>query len=263
VLPALVEGDAGRLRQVLLNLLTNAVKFTRKGGVRLTASHAGGMLRFAVIDTGVGVPPELSGRLFQRFSQIDGSNARAFGGTGLGLAISKGLVELMGGEIGYGPGPGGGSIFAFTVRAPAVAEAAAEPAEAEAAPQIHARVLVVDDAPMNRELILALLSQFPLEMREAADGAEAVAMAQAEPFDLILMDLQMPGMDGIAAADAIRGGTGPNRDTPIIAVSASVQPADVEACRRAGMNDHVPKPISAAEFLAKVARWTGPSAHAA
>ena len=250
---------------MLLNLLTNAVKFTHAGEVVLAARYTSETLHVAVTDTGVGVPALLADRLFQRFSQIDGSNARAFGGTGLGLAISKGLVELMGGEIGYAPRPGGGSIFAFTVPAPVVetaATAAVEEPEA-AAPAQACRVLVVDDAPLNRELILALLAPLDLETREAADGREAVAAAMSERFDLILMDLQMPEMDGIAASMAIRGGQGPNRDTPIVAVSASVQPADVEACRRAGMNDHVPKPISSSDLLRKVIRWAGLGAHAA
>lgn len=119
------------------------------------------------------------------------------------------------------------------------------------------RMLVVDDSPMNRELIRALLDPLAPDIEEAGDGAEAVDAAGREPFDIVLMDLQMPGMDGLAAARAIRRGVGPNRDTPIVAVSASARPADVEACGAAGMNDHVPKPLSAGELLSKVSRWTG------
>jgi CheY-like chemotaxis protein len=257
--PELVMADAGRLRQVLGNLVTNAVKFTERGGVTVEADYeaADQRLRVTVRDSGVGVPADMHDRLFQRFSQIDGSNARRFGGAGLGLAISKGLVELMGGEIGFESRAGVGSTFWFTV--PMQAIAAHAPAAAEAEPQgpsRRMRVLVVDDAPMNRELIQALLNPFDLETEMAADGREAVAAAERTAFDLVLMDLQMPGMDGIAAARAIRSGMGPNRDTPILAVSASVQLADVEACHEAGMNDHVPKPISARELLTKVAFWT-------
>jgi PAS domain S-box-containing protein len=256
--PRQLLADAGRVRQVVLNLLSNAVKFTRAGEVRIEVAYTDGRLRIAVRDTGVGVPKALADRLFQRFSQIDGSNARRFGGVGLGLAISKGLVELMGGEIGMESLEGQGSTFWFETPAPEAHEpeptVIAREDEVSVAPM---RVLVVDDARPNRELILALLGPFHLKLTEAADGIQAVEAARSERYDLVLMDLQMPGMDGMAATRAIRETSDLNRETPILAVSASVLPSDVEACRAAGMNDHIPKPINARELIGKVARWTG------
>jgi len=254
-----VLADAGRLRQVVLNLLTNAIKFTHAGEVALHVSHdaATQILDVSVADTGIGIAPEAASRLFQRFSQIDSSNARRFGGAGLGLAISRGLVELMGGEIGVESVEGQGSRFWFRVLAP-TAGAHVPVAEPETAvPPAGARVLVVDDARANRELILALLSPFDLQVTEAADGLEALEAARRASFDLVLMDLQMPGLDGIAAARAIRGESELNCRTPIVAVSASVQPSDVDACRHAGMDDHIGKPISARELVGKVAYWIG------
>jgi PAS domain S-box-containing protein len=255
--PGRVLADAGRLRQVVLNLLTNAIKFTHKGEVTLNVRYRQGALLVSVVDTGIGIAPEAATRLFQRFSQVDSSNARRFGGAGLGLAISRGLVELMGGEIGVESVEGQGSRFWFSVPAKSAGtrRRAAEPEAAK--PPAGARVLVVDDARANRELIMALLSPFELQLTEAADGLEALEAARRTTFDLVLMDLQMPGLDGIAATRAIRGGSDLNRDTPILAVSASVQPADVDACRQAGMDDHIGKPISAHELVGKVAHWIG------
>lgn len=260
VLPALVSVDGGRLQQVLLNLLGNAIKFTSEGEVRLAVSHepvGGGRLRVEVTDTGDGVAPDQAHLLFQRFSQIDGSNTREYGGVGLGLAISKGLVEMMGGEIGLEPAEGGGSRFWFTVRAPVVAVGEIEPVATESAPSLAAlRILVVDDVAVNRELLISLLMPFDVQFTQAADGAQAVDLALREPFDLILMDLQMPVMDGLAATMAIRTGAGPNKTTPILAVSANVMPPQVAACLNAGMNDHVGKPVDPADLLNKIAVWT-------
>jgi len=253
-----VSADAGRLRQVVLNLLTNALKFTHDGEVALLVTHdaAKRSLQVSVTDTGIGIAPDAANRLFQRFSQVDSSNARRFGGTGLGLAISRGLVELMGGEIGVESVEGRGSRFWFHICARATGTAACSIEPELAAPPAGARVLVVDDAPANRELILALLGPFELQLTEASDGLEALEAATRTPFDLVLMDLHMPGMDGMAATRAIRGGD-LNQRTPIVAVSASVQPSDVEACRQAGMDDHIGKPISTRELVGKVAHWIG------
>ncbi|MBS0409604.1 MAG: response regulator [Proteobacteria bacterium] len=266
-LPAALLGDCARLRQVLLNLLTNAVKFTATGQITVTAGYDGGRLRVAVRDTGVGIPAELAGRLFQRFSQIDGSNSRQHGGSGLGLAICKGLVERMGGEIGVDSQTGVGSTFWFTVDAPE-GEAEAEAPVAAAQSPVGAagvsspasegalRLLVVDDVAVNRELVSIMLAPFDVRIVEAASGPAALDAASAAPFDLILMDLQMPGMDGMAAAAAIRAAPGPNRATPIVALTANVLPSQVEACRKAGMDDHIGKPIAPEELLGKIARWT-------
>jgi PAS domain S-box-containing protein len=262
-LPAQLDADSARLRQVLLNLLTNAVKFTTAGGVRLTGAYGQGYLRIDVADTGPGIDPEAAARLFQRFSQVDGSNARRHGGTGLGLAISKGLVEVMGGEIGLESKPGRGSVFWFAVPAPILqggSGAATSPAPPMAPPaDLDARplaILVVDDVAANRELISTMLAPFDVGVATAANGTDAVEAACAQPFDLILMDLQMPGMDGMAATQAIRANSDLNRSTPILAISANVLPVQVDAARRAGMDDHIAKPIDPGELLSKISDWT-------
>ncbi|HEY0646929.1 hybrid sensor histidine kinase/response regulator [Phenylobacterium sp.] len=258
-LPACIAADGARLRQVLLNLLTNAVKFTEAGGVTVQAHllDAGTRLRIAVLDTGVGVPPDVAGRLFQRFSQVDGSSTRRQGGTGLGLAISKGLVELMGGEIGVESRPGAGSTFWFAIPLTSAAPAAAPTSAPLASAEVGAiRILMVDDVSVNRELVGAMLAPFGVELVEADGGAAAVQASLRQPFDLILMDLQMPGMDGLAATTAIRANSDLNRSTPIVALSANILPDHKAACLAAGMNDHIGKPIDAAELLGAIARWT-------
>ncbi len=259
-LPAAVFADSGRVRQVLLNLLSNAIKFTDAGGVRLAVDYEGdedGRLRFTVSDTGVGISEENASHLFQRFSQIDSSSPRQHGGAGLGLAISKGLTEMMGGEIGVESGEGQGSTFWFTVAAPAVLDIA--PLRGEETD--HWRIapmsiLIVDDVAANRELVANLLSPYEVRLTEADSGLEAVEAALRTPFDVILMDLQMPGMDGLAATRAIRANSEINRRTPILAVSANVLPVHVDACRQAGMNDHIAKPIDSRDLLGKIDRWT-------
>ena len=257
-LPAAVFADSARVRQVLLNLLTNAIKFTEAGGVTVTTGYLAedDRLHIAVTDSGVGIPEDQHGRLFQRFSQMDGSNTRQNGGTGLGLAICKGFVEMMGGQIALESSEGVGSTVWFTIEAPITVM---EPVMA--APAVYdfdlasLRILVVDDVAVNRELVQAMLAPFGIEIREAANGADAVAAALAEPFDMILMDLQMPSMDGIDATKAIRASSDFNRRTPIVALSANVMSVHLVQCQDAGMNDHIAKPIVPADLLTKVAYW--------
>ncbi len=263
--PAQVMADKARLRQVLLNLLSNAVKFTVQGSVAVDVGYRpdeGGRLRVRVSDTGLGISEADQARLFHRFSQVDASNTRQFGGAGLGLAISKGLVELMGGQIGLESAEGEGSTFWFEIPAPLAREAAtaSAPPSEEPIDRDRLRILVVDDVAVNRELVSAMLAPFDLQLTLAASGAEALAAADREAFDLILMDLQMPGMDGLAATQAIRGVPGPNALTPILALSANVMEQQIQACRAAGMNDHIAKPINPAELLGKIDLWAGEAA---
>lgn len=263
--PMLVVADSARLRQILLNLLSNAVKFTTEGSVTIRARYGIGptqtaQLHISVTDTGRGIPADRRDRLFQRFSQADESISRSHGGTGLGLAICKRLVELMGGTIGVESDEGRGSTFWFTIDAPSDSGGQTLPDE-EDGPMIAidlapAHILLVDDVAVNRELVRAMLTPFGHTFEEAANGAEAVQSAMQAPFDLILMDLQMPGMDGIAAARAIRAAADVNRHTPIVALSANVLPEHLDACWEAGMSDHVAKPIVPAALLTKVAQWT-------
>ena len=258
-LPPAILADSGRLRQILLNLLGNAIKFTQTGSVGVAVRHeaeAGGRLRVAVTDTGAGVPADRRDRLFQRFSQVDGSVSRHHGGSGLGLAICKRLAELMGGEVGVDSVEGQGSTFWFQIAAPpAVMDYDDLFEDDEEAAMTPLRLLVVDDLAVNRELARAILTPFGHDVVEAGGGQEALAAADAEVFDLILMDLQMPGLDGMSATRAIRAGDGPNRATPILALSADVLAGQQAACRAAGMNDHIAKPIDVADLLSKVAYW--------
>jgi len=253
---ASVALDETRLRQVLLNLLANALKFTSVGGVtaRLTAGPAPGALRFEVVDTGIGIAPEVQAKLFQRFSQADSSISRSYGGTGLGLAISKALVSAMDGEIGVDSQLGHGARFWITLTAQQATAPAAVPGPApDTTAERAARVLLVDDHPMNRELGMALLTLAGCEVTTAEDGAQALEAVRTDDFDLVLMDVHMPGMDGLTAARAIRALPGPVADIPIIALSADVLPEQIARCRAAGMDGHVAKPIRREELFAAVA----------
>jgi PAS domain S-box-containing protein len=262
--PPLVVGDAPRLRQVLLNFLSNAVKFTREGSVALRVSHMidgqSCWLRVEVADTGIGIEADQIGALFTRFTQADASVSRRFGGTGLGLAISKQIIEAMGGRIGADSRVGEGSTFWVELELPLAAEPApARDAEGRGAGLARPiRALVVEDNAVNRELITTLLSPFEIEIEVACDGAEAVEAA-GRGYDVILMDMQMPVMDGLTATRRIRAL--PDRAvarTPIIAMTANVLPEQVARCREAGMDDHIGKPINLAQLLATLDRWTAP-----
>ena len=259
-LPAWIEGDPTRLRQILLNLLSNAVKFTARGSitVAVSAEPASGAarVRFAVTDTGHGIPADRQHLLFQNFSQVDRSITRRFGGTGLGLAISKRLAEAMGGTIGVESEPGRGSTFWFTIalsetKAPVIVENTAPAAPASA------RILVADDNAINRLVVEGFLKAAGHQVTLVSDGAAALEAVQARDYDLVLMDMEMPVMDGLSATKAIRRLGERVRDIPIIAVTANAMPEEVARCRAAGMNDHVAKPIDRKFLLAIVTKWSG------
>jgi signal transduction histidine kinase/CheY-like chemotaxis protein len=262
-IPPVLSADSPRLRQVMLNLLGNAIKFTDQGSVGIAVAHdaARNRLRVTVSDTGCGVPEDKLGRLFHRFSQADNSVTRNHGGTGLGLSICKVLIELMGGEIAVASVVGAGSRFEFWVDAPPAELREIEEVAAAARPDQavrSSRILVVDDLDLNRELVRTILEATGHSVEEAAGGAEAVNATRRTAFDLILMDLQMPGMDGFTAARTIRGDASPNSRTPIVALSANVLPEHVAASAQAGMNGHIGKPINIAELLSAVAAWIEP-----
>ncbi|WP_162305952.1 hybrid sensor histidine kinase/response regulator [Oleisolibacter albus] len=258
-LPRWVLGDWHRLRQVLLNLLNNAVKFTAAGGITLSLTREGGLVRVAVRDTGIGIPSDKRHRLFQRFSQVDASTARKYGGTGLGLAISKAIIERMGGEIGVETQAGVGSTFWFTVPLPetdAPADHRAESPVGEGGRPL--RILLAEDLPANRMLVGAMLSKAGHQVILAEDGARALELAIQGGFDLILMDVQMPVMDGLAATRAIRRLPDAKvAAVPILALTANALPEEVARCRAAGMDDHVPKPVDRAVLLTALTRWGG------
>jgi signal transduction histidine kinase/CheY-like chemotaxis protein len=264
-LPSALEGDSLRLTQVLLNLVNNAVKFTEHGGivVRTKLQSREGealVLRFEVADTGIGMDHTQVARLFQNFHQADASTTRKYGGTGLGLAISRKLAQLMGGDMGVFSAPGAGSTFWFTVRAgeaeqtmPAPLMAAPTPTRGGLDPLLGAHVLLVEDNDMNQIIACEILTDAGCVVDVADNGAMAVQKVRTTAYDVVLMDMQMPVMDGVAATREIR------RDVrfdalPIVAMTANAMEQDRRACRAAGMNAFVSKPFDPEEFLAVVAR---------
>jgi len=250
-LPRWVAGDSMRLRQVLNNLLSNAIKFTPQGAVtvRLSAREDGDHMIFeaVVADTGPGMTEAQLSRLFTPFDQLASSVVREHGGSGLGLVISRELARLMGGDLTVTSTAGRGSRFRLEIQV-----AAAEPEEdsVRGAAIEGARVLVVDDHVVNRRAIELVLQSFGIQPTLAESGERALELLHSEVFDVMLMDVYMPGMDGRDATRQLRATEGPNRDIPVIAVTASATPKDWEACHAAGMNAHVAKPIDPSQLHA-------------
>ena len=243
-------GDAGKVRQVLGNLAANAVKFTDRGEVRVVVRRTALGVDIAVHDTGVGIPAAELANLFRRFSQVDPSTTRRFGGSGLGLAISRELIELMGGEISVTSAEGRGSTFSLGL--PIEWVGAERPPAPDAQPNLRsARILAAEDNRMNRSLLSAMLGPLGVELHLAGDGHEAVEMFREGDYDLVLMDVQMPVMDGVRAAQAIRAleSAEGRRPTPILALSANVMRHQIETYLAAGMSSFIAKPVSMSTLI--------------
>jgi signal transduction histidine kinase/ActR/RegA family two-component response regulator len=266
-LPYVVCGDATRLQQALLNYLTNAVKFTASGSIRLSIRHEQEsgrdiLLRFEVSDTGIGIDSATLNRLFNAFEQADNSTTRQYGGTGLGLAITRKLAQLMGGDAGAHSTPGAGSTFWFTARLEKgmpLGESASITPEEPAELQLHRRfvgqrILLVEDEPINSQIATMLLEDVGMDVSTAQDGAEAVKLAAVNSYAAILMDMQMPNMDGLEATRNIRQ-LPAHRSTPIIATTANAFAEDRARCLAAGMDDFLAKPVDPERLYETLLNW--------
>jgi len=260
-------GDATRLQQAILNLAANAVKFTERGSITLRVSQisensGSAILRFAVEDSGIGIEQTVLSRLFTPFEQADNSMTRRYGGTGLGLAITRRIAELMGGEAGASSAPGVGSTFWFTARlSKGNPNLQRNPPPPEAADESRLKtrhagcpILLVEDEPINQEITVAMLEDVGLQVAVASDGMEALQLAAGNDYRLILMDMQMPRLDGVEATRRIRQQDG-HRQTPIVAMTANAFTEDRQRCEAAGMNDFIAKPFLPEHLFALLLKW--------
>ena len=262
-LPPTLVGDEGRLRQVLFNLIGNAVKFTERGSVTVEVGYRSlddeqVELVTSVRDTGIGIPADILPSLFERFKQADSGIARRYGGSGLGLAISRGLIDLMGGRIDVDTEVGVGSTFRVTVNLPRGASKKLVSADTSFDTEIDTAqgllILVAEDNEVNQQVVTAMLENLGHRCEVAADGLEVLAKLPARPFDLVLMDIQMPNLDGLAATRRIRAMKSSISRIPIIALTANAMVEDREAYMEAGMNDHVAKPVEMKELARAINR---------
>jgi PAS domain S-box-containing protein len=266
-LPRRMYGDGGRIRQVMLNLASNAVKFTHQGSVTIRLSCDVGegdgiVLRCAVADTGIGIAPEDQERLFDKFTQVDSSIARRFGGTGLGLGIARELTMLMGGAIGVDSKPGAGSTFWFTLplgaaRGPEMAPGPDDDGDLSRLRSTRSlRILLAEDNPTNQKVAALILEKLGHRVDVAANGLEAVEAVRLLPYDVVLMDVQMPDMDGLEAAETIRRLPAPRGAVPIVAMTANVLGDIAQRCRTVGMNGYIAKPFNVRKLAHALAHWS-------
>ncbi|MDQ0196162.1 response regulator [Paenibacillus wynnii] len=267
-LPALLYGDMARLRQVLINLVSNAIKFTNQGGVYLVASIIETsdnriILEFTIRDTGIGISPDKRHRLFKPFSQLDSSMTRKYGGTGLGLAICKSLVGMMGGDIRVESMEEKGTTFVFTIQAAVPDEVnrltskEEEVGSAIQPRENRAKVLVVDDHPINQKLLVSMLNKLGFQADTAEDGRQAVELAYSYPYEFIFMDVQMPIMDGLEATAQIRSGNGLSAEKAIIiAMTANIMEGIQNRCLASGMNDYISKPLKISSLRQTLIRYS-------
>ncbi len=277
--PVFVKGDPGRLRQILLNLVGNALKFTREGSIEIVVQlqenidENRALIRFEVRDSGIGIPEDKLDMLFEKFSQVDSSISRKFGGTGLGLAISRNLVEMMDGTIGVESEYGRGSTFWFTVCLERAAVTELEPEAFDTATDTESniaarmsmprdvrftgKVLVVEDNPVNQKVAVGLLNAVGIKPDLADNGESALAMMDRNSYDLVFMDIQMPVMDGIETTRRIRDEESgvKNRDVPVIALTAHAFQEEIAKCMKAGMNDYITKPVDSSKLITLLEKW--------
>jgi len=263
-LPERIRADPARLRQILLNLVGNAVKFTPRGSVtvHIARDRDPGALLFTVRDTGVGIAKKDQAQLFNPFSQVDSGTARHFGGTGLGLAISRRLVEIMGGTIGVESERGAGSTFWFRLPLRPAAQREAAPAASSGAGaqrRSGSRLLIVEDNEVNRQVLLAQLAALGFAADAAVDGEQGLAALEQRDYDAVLMDCQLPGLDGYEATRRLRRREAGGRRTPVIAVTAHAMKGEREKCLAAGMDDHIAKPISLEQLAVILDLWVPPA----
>jgi signal transduction histidine kinase/CheY-like chemotaxis protein len=257
-LPNAVLGDEARLRQVLLNLLSNAVKFTTSGGVTVQVRRKGKSIRFSVLDTGIGIARSQHHRLFQRYFQVHHGTDHSDGGSGLGLPISKELTELMGGKLGFTSVPDHGSTFWLELALPQTEESTIDLRPAPARSPVAGRILVADDHEMNREITSAMLTLAGHEVDVVVDGAQALAAVRGQAYDLVLMDIEMGGMNGVEAAGQIRRLDAPAGHVPLIAMTANVLPKQLRTFEDAGMDGHLGKPFTRNQLIDKVNQFLSP-----